>query len=89
NIKLFESVDHRFILLNESEPGEEDGVRSNQYLIMHHNDGVLLDPGGFGVMPCVLVEMLRYLRPEQIKGIFLMQKFLSIYRYKKSKAVAF
>jgi len=35
NIKLFESVDHRFILLNESEPGEEDGIRSNQYLITH------------------------------------------------------
>ena len=71
NIKLFESVDHRFILLNESEPGEEDGVRSNQYLITHHNDGVLLDPGGFGVMPQVLAEMLRYLGPEQIKAIFL------------------
>lgn len=71
NIKLFESVDHRFILLNESEPGEEDGVRSNQYLITHHNDGVLLDPGGFGVMPRVLAEMLRYLGPEQIKAIFL------------------
>lgn len=51
NIKLFESDTHRFILLNESEPGEEDGVRSNQYLIPHHDAGVLLDPGGFGVMP--------------------------------------
>lgn len=71
NIKLFESADHRFILLNESEPGEEDGVRSNQYLITHHNAGVLLDPGGFGVMPRVLAEMLRYLGPEQIKAIFL------------------
>ena len=32
NVTLFESETHRFILLNESEPGEEDGVRSNQYL---------------------------------------------------------
>ncbi|TRW90683.1 MBL fold metallo-hydrolase [Candidatus Methylobacter oryzae] len=71
NIKLFESDDHRFILLNESEPGEEDGIRSNQYLITHHDEGVLLDPGGFGVMPRVLAEMLRYVRPEQIKAIFL------------------
>jgi flavorubredoxin len=71
NIKLFESADHRFILLNESEPGEEDGVRSNQYLITHLNDGVLLDPGGFGVMPQVLTEMLRYVVPEQIRAIFL------------------
>lgn len=71
NIKLFESEIHKFILLNESEPGEEDGVRSNQYLVLHEGVGVLLDPGGFGVMPRVLVEMLRYLQPEKIRGIFL------------------
>ncbi len=71
NIKLFESETHRFILLNESEPGEEEGIRSNQYLVMHGESGVLLDPGGFGVMPRVLAELLRYMNPQQIKGIFL------------------
>jgi flavorubredoxin len=71
NIKLFETGDHRFILLNESEPGEEDGVRSNQYLVLHGNAGVLLDPGGFGVMPRVLAEMLRYVGPQQLKAIVL------------------
>lgn len=71
NIKLFETDTHKFILLNESEPGEEDGVRSNQYLVMHEGAGVLLDPGGFGVMPRVLAEMLRYLPPTGICGIFL------------------
>lgn len=71
NIKLFDTDDHKFILLNESDPGEEGGVRSNQYLILHRGAGVLLDPGGFGVMPRVLAEMLRYVPPEQVKGIFL------------------
>lgn len=71
NIKLFESDNHRFVLLNESEPGEEEGVRSNQFLIMHNSHGVLLDPGGFGVMPRVLAEMLLYLGPEQICAIML------------------
>lgn len=71
NIKLFETDEHRFILLNESEPGEEDGVRSNQYLVLHDNAGVLLDPGGFGVMPRVLAEMLRYVGPQQLKAIVL------------------
>ncbi len=71
NVELFKSENHRFILLNESDPGEEDGIRSNQYLIMHHGNGVLLDPGGFGVMPHVLAEMLRYLEPPQIKAILL------------------
>ncbi|BCK87213.1 hypothetical protein MIZ01_0984 [Sideroxyarcus emersonii] len=71
NIVLFGSEDHNFILLNESEPGEEGGVRSNQYLIQHGDAGVMLDPGGFGVMPRVLAELLRYLSPTQLKGIVL------------------
>ncbi len=71
NVALFDSREHKFILLNESEPGEEDGIRSNQYLIVHGTGGVLLDPGGFGVMPRVLSEMLRYVQPEQIVAIFL------------------
>lgn len=71
NVKLFEADGHMFVLLNESEQGEEGGVRSNQYLIQHQGTGVLLDPGGFGVMPRVLAEMLRYVQPAQIQGIFL------------------
>lgn len=71
NIKLYDERKHKFVLLNESEPGEEDGVRSNQYLIVHEDTGFMLDPGGFGVMPRVLAEMLHYLSPKQVKGIFL------------------
>jgi flavorubredoxin len=71
NIVLFGDENHKFVLLNESDPGEEDGVRSNQYLIQHQDDGVLLDPGGFGVMPRVLAELLRYLGPQQLKAIVL------------------
>jgi flavorubredoxin len=71
NQKIYDSEQHKFILLNESDPGEEDGVRSNQYLIIHEGSGFLMDPGGFGVMPRVLAEMLRYITPGQIRGIFL------------------
>lgn len=71
NIMLFEGERHKFILLNESEPGEEEGIRSNQYLVVHENAGVLLDPGGFGVMPRVLSEMLRHIGPADLKAIIL------------------
>ncbi len=71
NVELYGQDGHRFVLLNESEPGEEDGIRSNQYLVTHEAVGVLLDPGGFGVMPQVLAEMLRYVRPDQISTIML------------------
>ena len=71
NIELYDRDGHRFVLLNESDPGEEEGVRSNQYLVQHGDSGVLLDPGGFGVMPRVLTELLRYGTPDQIKAIIL------------------
>jgi len=71
NVVLYGNENHKFVLLNESEPGEEDGVRSNQYLVVHDDCGVMLDPGGFGVMPRVLAEMLRYISPEKLKGIVL------------------
>lgn len=71
NIPLYDVEGHRFVLLNESEPGEEDGIRSNQYLLQHGDDGILMDPGGFGVMPRVLAELLRYLGPDRLKAIIL------------------
>ncbi|MFZ2724950.1 MAG: MBL fold metallo-hydrolase [Methylococcaceae bacterium] len=71
NICLFKSAEHSFVLLNESELGEEEGIRSNQYLIAHQGMGVLLDPGGFGVMPSVLTEMMAYLQPSALKAIML------------------
>jgi len=71
NIALYSGEEHRFILLNESEPGEEDGIPSNQFLILHKGKGTLLDPGGFGVMPQVLNELLQYVQPEDIEAIVL------------------
>lgn len=71
NVQLFHNGNHRFILLNESESGDEDGIRSNQYMIVHGDRAVLLDPGGFGVMPHVLAEMLNYIEPDRICAIFL------------------
>jgi flavorubredoxin len=71
NVVLHASEHHQFILLNESGPGEEEGIRSNQYLVAHHGAGILLDPGGFGVMPSVLAELMRYTGPDGIRGIVL------------------
>ena len=71
NIPIYSSENHKFILLNESEPGEEDGIPSNQYLVVHDDNGVLLDPGGFGVMPRVLAELLNHVGPDKLKAIIL------------------
>lgn len=71
NLTLYQSSAHKFVLLNESDPGEEGGIRSNQYLVMHEDSAVLLDPGGFGVMPRVLAELLRHTSPDNLKAIIL------------------
>lgn len=71
NVAIYNQDHHKFILLNESEPGEEDGIRSNQYLVMHGENAAIMDPGGFGVMPRVLAELLRHTDPEKLAAIFL------------------
>ncbi|WP_026610592.1 MBL fold metallo-hydrolase [Methylocaldum szegediense] len=71
NVVLFNAPEHRFVLLHESEAGDEEGIRSNQYLVLHEGCGVLLDPGVFGVMPGVLTELLQYIEPRELKAIVL------------------
>ncbi len=71
NRTLFDNGEHKFVLLNESDPGEENGIESNQYLVVHGGIGLLLDPGGWGVMPRVLTEMLHHLQPEDVAMILL------------------
>ncbi len=68
---LYSKNDHLFVLLNISEPGEENGIPSNQYLVINHGKGILLDPGGFGVMPQVLHHLMKYITPEDVVGIVL------------------
>ena len=71
NIRLFESQEHLFVFLNESTSSKEQGIHSNQYLIKHKNHCVLLDPGGFNVMPYVLAELLRYTTIDNLAAIIL------------------
>ncbi len=68
---LYSKKGHLFVLLNISEPGEENGIPSNQYLIINNGKGILLDPGGFGVMPQVLHHLMKYIAPEDVEGIVL------------------
>lgn len=74
NVELYRDDAHLCVLLNESEELDEGGIHSNQFLILHQEFGVLLDPGGFGVMPDVLDAMLAYCEPEQIRYIVCCQQ---------------
>lgn len=66
---LFENEDHKFILLG-IEDSQKEGITTNQYLVVHKEEGVLLDPGGVHVFPMVLSNVVEFISPQKIKGIF-------------------
>ncbi|WP_457640649.1 oxygen-binding di-iron domain-containing protein [Persephonella sp.] len=68
---LFEKKNHKFILLGFAESKEEQGIPSNQYLIVHNKKGVLLDPGGFGLFPVLLSRVMKYVSLQNIQNIIL------------------
>ncbi len=66
---IFDSPEHKVILFEELTPAS--AVQSNQVLIIHKDEGMLLDPGGHKVFSKLLSELSVYIPPSQIKYIFL------------------
>ncbi|PVU75060.1 MBL fold metallo-hydrolase [Sulfolobus sp. SCGC AB-777_G06] len=66
---LYESNNHKFIWLGLDESETEKGILTNQYLIVHGNQGILLDPGGYFVFERVFENASRFVKPENIKAI--------------------
>ncbi len=69
---LFENENHKFVLIGFQETKGEDDVPTNQYLIIHNDQAILLDPGGFGLYTVLLSRVMNYLHDtESLVGIFL------------------
>ncbi len=68
---LYEKDGHGFYWLGKDESGNEEGVQANQYLIVEKGQGLLIDPGGFGVFSRVLVNLSHLIDPSDIRNIFL------------------
>ncbi len=66
---LFESKDHKVVFFEELTPAS--AVQSNQVLIIHKDEGMLLDPGGHKVFSKLLSKISLYIPPDRIKYIFL------------------
>lgn len=66
---IFESPEHKVVFFEELTPAS--AVQSNQVLIIHKGEGMLLDPGGHKVFSKLLSELSTYISPNQIKYIFL------------------
>ncbi|MCA9572699.1 MAG: MBL fold metallo-hydrolase [Myxococcales bacterium] len=66
---LFQSDDHANILLPDQDAGE--GVQSNQHLIVHGGEALLLDPGGTKLYPKVLKAVAQNKGKAKLTKIFL------------------
>jgi len=66
---LFDNDDHKFIFLG-SERKDIESIPTNQFLIIHKNEGVLLDPGGVHVFPKVLANVVEFIDLDNIKYVF-------------------
>jgi flavorubredoxin len=67
---LFESSDHKNVLLEESIPGDAE-VQSNQHLILHKGGALILDPGGHNIYTRVLGATLAQVGGGSLDKIFL------------------
>lgn len=68
-LELYQSGDHHNILLPDQDAGE--GVQSNQHLIVHGGEAMLLDPGGTKLYPKVLKAVAKSKGRAKLTKIFL------------------
>ncbi len=70
SIILYDSPNHRNVLLEESQAGDV-AVQSNQHLIIHEKGGMILDPGGHKVYAKVLSDTMSQLGGGKLEYVFL------------------
>ncbi len=66
---LFDSGEHKVFLFEELTPAS--AVQANQFLIVHGEEAILLDPGGHKVQSKLFADISVLVPPKNIKYIFL------------------
>jgi len=67
---LYEDGDHKFIWLGTDSKNRKSEIQTMQYLIIDHNRGILLDPGGIHIFSRVVAAVSRYISIDNIDTIF-------------------
>lgn len=67
--ELFKTEDHKVFLFEELTPAS--AVQANQFLIIHRDEAMLLDPGGHKVQSKLYADISVLIPPKQIRYIFL------------------
>ncbi len=68
---LYDDGLHKFILLGFGESSREEGIPSNQYLVVHGSDGAIFDPGGSGLFPVLSARISNFIDLTRVQAIFL------------------
>ena len=66
---IYDSPDHKVFIFEELTPAS--AVQANQFLIIHKNEAMLLDPGGHKVQSKLFSDIAVLISPQQVKYIFL------------------
>lgn len=66
---LFESGEHKWIVIGRDTEKRAEVIDTNEYVIINNGQAVLLDPGGIEIFPQVLTEMTRFVSTDSIKAI--------------------
>jgi flavorubredoxin len=68
-LSLFDNGTHKNLLLEDLDAGL--AVQSNQHLVIHNGEGIILDPGGHKIYNRVLTATLAELRGGTLRYLFL------------------
>ena len=67
---IFDNGIHKCVVFDDLLGGRGD-IQSNQFLIIHNNEGLLYDIGGIKVMQPLYKEISKFISPRNIKTIIL------------------
>ncbi len=65
-----ESDEMRFIWLGLDESEAEKGILANQYMLVADGEALLIDPGGYYVFERIYKNVVKYVDPEYVVGVF-------------------
>jgi flavorubredoxin len=68
-IELFRNAQHCCVMFHDLVTDEADAVQANQFLIVDHGQGAIIDPGGNMTFNALSLTMRQYLAPQHLDYI--------------------
>ncbi|MGK0288816.1 MAG: flavorubredoxin [bacterium] len=67
---IFENGSHKWVVLHGDQNRPSHIIDSNEYIISHRDDVLLLDPGGIGIFPSVFATLNEIVSIDKVNKIF-------------------